>query len=694
MLIISLFTSGLYAQVDVHSFSHGHMHMKEKVAFMPKGEHHDHHFVPPPATWEYFQEMGKKSGVSITVDYDQGFIDNPSAQSAFQFAVDIWAGLINSDIPIRVEASFLDLTQPPFNAPANALGGAGPSDYYRNFSGANRFDTWYPVALAEKLAQRELNPSDSSDIEAFFNTTAEWYFGTDGNPPANASDMVSVVLHELCHGIGFTGFADVDEDSGQGFIELQSSPVIFDRFLVDQQGRLATNTSVYPDPSPLLGDLFTSGALFFSGPSSNAVNAASPVNLYAPSSFAAGSSIHHLDDQFNNTPNRLMTRAIALGTSIQNPGSLALAMLEDIGWVNTFIKPDTLANTEMVPDSIEVRALVSSDSVLTSNSITLHYSLDTFNTELTTIMMPTANENEFSGYIKGFSDGTQVGYYVSAQDNTNRTYFAPANAPNDQIFFFFFVGQDTIGPTIQHTPEIDFLTLTTTTIPISANVEDLFGVDSVFVEYLYNGTVQDTVGLTFDNTTLDLYTGKIDLDSISQREGDSVSYRIIARDQSTRQNLSFNPSEGFINLLVEVSSAAQTEYENNFNDPSAGDDFLGSTFSIETPNGFANGAIHSTHPYPLGGDGNELSFTYQLRVPIIINNTNPFMQFDEIVLVEPGNEGAVFGQLEFWDFVIVEGSKDDGVTWRGLLDGYDCQAQAVWFNQFFTIGDADGNSRA
>jgi len=32
-----------------------------------------------------------------------------------------------------------------------------------------------------------------------------WYFGTDANTPAGLIDFVTVVLHEIGHGIGFIG---------------------------------------------------------------------------------------------------------------------------------------------------------------------------------------------------------------------------------------------------------------------------------------------------------------------------------------------------------------------------------------------------------------------------------------------------------------------------------------------------------
>ena len=54
------------------------------------------------------------------------------------------------------------------------------------------------------------------------------------------------------------------------------------------------------------------------------------------------------------------------------------------------------------------------------------------------------------------------------------------------------------------------------------------------------------------------------------------------------------------------------------------------------------------------------------------------MTFDEVVLVEPGELLADFGEDEFWDYVIVEGSNDFGEIWWPLDDGYDSGDNSVW----------------
>jgi hypothetical protein len=50
----------------------------------------------------------------------------------------------------------------------------------------------------------------------------------------------------------------------------------------------------------------------------------------------------------------------------------------------------------------------------------------------------------------------------------------------------------------------------------------------------------------------------------------------------------------------------------------------------------------------------------------------------DIALVEPGEEGSVFGSEDFYDYVIIEGSKNWGKTWFPLVAGYDCRYVKSW----------------
>ncbi|MBN1426635.1 T9SS type A sorting domain-containing protein, partial [Candidatus Fermentibacteria bacterium] len=127
---------------------------------------------------------------------------------------------------------------------------------------------------------------------------------------------------------------------------------------------------------------------------------------------------------------------------------------------------------------------------------------------------------------------------------------------------------------------------------------------------------------------------------------------------------------------IEVTPLQQPQagYATNFDDMPA--DFSGSGFSIRTWPGFTSPAAHTTHPH---ADG--VNLTFSLMIPIIVSADSAYIHFDEIAIVEPGDPGSQFGDPNFWDYVIVEGSSD-GITWLPLLDGYDARADAAWLNAY------------
>ncbi len=138
---------------------------------------------------------------------------------AFQFAAELWANTLDSNVEIKVDAQFNPLG---CTATAATLGSAGTIFIYANFIPAGFFPgpefpaTWYSSALAKKRAGFDINPG-SLDIRARFNsnlgqtgclTGRGWYYGLDGNHGTQI-DLVGVLLHELAHGLGFQQFASL-----------------------------------------------------------------------------------------------------------------------------------------------------------------------------------------------------------------------------------------------------------------------------------------------------------------------------------------------------------------------------------------------------------------------------------------------------------------------------------------------------
>jgi len=152
----------------------------------------------------------------------------------FQHAAALWGAILPSPVTIRVSARF----DPQFcDASSAVLGSAGPISVVANFAGAIETNTWYHIALANKLSGTDLSPS-GDDISATFNSSldggtclggATWYYGIDGNEGVEV-ELLPVVLHELGHGLGFSTL--VNSSTGG---QLQNRADIYERFLFDNQ---------------------------------------------------------------------------------------------------------------------------------------------------------------------------------------------------------------------------------------------------------------------------------------------------------------------------------------------------------------------------------------------------------------------------------------------------------------------------
>lgn len=146
---------------------------------------------------------------------------------AFQHAANIWGAKLDSNVPINVLATF-----EPLNCTATAavLGSAGATNAFRDFPGAPFPGTWYHKALVNKLIGFESIPG-TADLRARFNvnlgqvgclTGVGWYYGLDTGHGTQVN-LVTVLLHEFAHGLGFASFASVT--NGQyllGFSDIYS----------------------------------------------------------------------------------------------------------------------------------------------------------------------------------------------------------------------------------------------------------------------------------------------------------------------------------------------------------------------------------------------------------------------------------------------------------------------------------------
>ena len=69
---------------------------------------------------------------------------------AFQYAADLWGAILDSPVTINIQSAFQSL---PCAATSGTLGAASTIQVFGNFPHAELRDTWYPVALANKMAR-------------------------------------------------------------------------------------------------------------------------------------------------------------------------------------------------------------------------------------------------------------------------------------------------------------------------------------------------------------------------------------------------------------------------------------------------------------------------------------------------------------------------------------------------------------
>jgi hypothetical protein len=157
---------------------------------------------------------------------------------AYQFAADLWGSVLQSPAQIRVEASFQPLECVPGRT---VLGSAGTVPIYI-LSGGSLPPTLFHGALADALIGQDLQNGASIDIRSRFNSSyggtnpngtpcapgAGWYYGLDGNTPAGLTNFFNVVMHEIAHGLGFSGFGNVSTGAPlAGYRDIYSS-FVFD----------------------------------------------------------------------------------------------------------------------------------------------------------------------------------------------------------------------------------------------------------------------------------------------------------------------------------------------------------------------------------------------------------------------------------------------------------------------------------
>lgn len=639
-------------------------------------------YIPAPRKFRSGSERTKTSEIIVTYI---GFEAQTQARDAFQFAVDIWEDFLISDVPINVTAVWAnDLEQ-------GVLGSAVTGNLILNPADdlTPKLNLIYPIALAEKLAREPLNDSDEIDILAQFNSTRDdWHFDTSTPAPDDKYDFATVVLHELAHGLGFSGA--VQENGATAQIGVEGFPFAFTS---NYEVKPSNDNLVYDvqNSSIAMLEAITGDDLFFV---TEFFQGSNEVEMHAPSTFRQGQSVFHLHEKYTDLQggaNALMTPFIDEGETIHDPG-FAVDMLKDLGWSFSWLEHEPAISNENLDQSTDLTVEIVTEEGIFPDSVFINYEfLNLLNTDQTGSarikMVPTGNPNEFIGTIPATGFETRFVYHIEAWDSTGRKFTNPGQPEffNNLGGYAYFSIEDEFTPNIDHVP-VTYVTEDENTIDILAIANDVTtGIDSIYLEYSIDGVVQESKNLDLINETFSVYATDIDISELDA--GSVITYRLAAVDQAIANNFTTSPGAGnySFTILPEAPTAVE-EYLNDFNAAESSEDFVSSSFVVSTPPGFSNGNLHTPNPYELGFDNlyNVVVLTQPIKVK---SGTDSFLSFDEVVLVEPGDNDGL------WDFVVVEASNDGGETWIELVDPYDSREESDWNAAWSNANrDENGNS--
>src|SRR5262249_44919986 len=151
----------------------------------------------------------------------------------------------------------------------------------------------------------DLDPTDD-DIDAQFNssvgtagrlTGTGFYYGFDGSPAANEIDFVSIVLHELAHGLGFQTFVELKNgakfkvvgDTFMRFLEDHSTGKLYPAMTNAERVSASTNTG---NLHWVGANVVAAGTFLIDGKDPTSGH----VEMFAPNPQQLGSSVSHFSD--------------------------------------------------------------------------------------------------------------------------------------------------------------------------------------------------------------------------------------------------------------------------------------------------------------------------------------------------------------------------------------------------------------
>jgi len=278
--------------------------------------------------------------------------------TAVQHALGLWSETLAGKVPVDIKVDLVPLDEP---------GVLGLSYISSSFLHAPT-NTYYASAQWNQIVGYDATPMRDIVIES--NSNFGWYFGLDGNVPHDLFDFVSVVLHEVNHGLGFMDnvFWGIDgEGEGvfwynneYGNMDEAEYPNAFTRQLfLGESGPCIVELDEEERWNTVISDNLYAGC---PGSKLLATNGGVRVKMFAPNPYMQGSSVAHWDNSVSFPT--FMKAAIGNGRHCHIIGAHEIAMLLDMGWTQVEVGIEEKAKTpfSIMPNPVTSSITISSES--------------------------------------------------------------------------------------------------------------------------------------------------------------------------------------------------------------------------------------------------------------------------------------------------------------------------------------------
>jgi len=271
-------------------------------------------------------QMGIAPGYEIEPIFDGSV--SAGRRAAIRYACNLWSGWLSASSAtgeansLEIRFRFADLGTSPEETTLGQITAFG--EWQGTIAGRILTPAQYMIA-----GDRDKNGAGVDNICTFnSNAAVQWYDGTDGNVPPGSIDLVSVVLHEVGHALGFVDTFGESEPNAWGkeygaYYYLTR----WDELLRDKDGDAPIPSDQGPDAFDELN------TVTFVGANAKAIYG-DAVPIYAPDPFEKGSSLCHTD--YWSGLSGLMVPTVATGLDKHGLADFEVGMFNDLGWRLSF----------------------------------------------------------------------------------------------------------------------------------------------------------------------------------------------------------------------------------------------------------------------------------------------------------------------------------------------------------------------